>query len=90
VNAYLLIPRSSAPGGDTDVACAESDVAEMEFSLAVNPRTKDRETGERREEVRYRYEPLLAADEIVADGVDLVITLDDGRRLRYQPCEEDD
>jgi hypothetical protein len=45
---------------------------------------------EPREEVRHRYEPLLAADGIMADGVDLVITLDDGRTLRYQPCEEDD
>ena len=38
---------------------------------------------EPREEVRHRYEPLLDAEEIVADGADLVITLDDGRTLRY-------
>jgi hypothetical protein len=40
-------------------------------------------------ELRRRYEPLLTADEIVADGDTLVITLEDGRTVRYQPCEED-
>jgi hypothetical protein len=45
---------------------------------------------EPRQELRHRYEPLLEADEILADGADLVITLDDGRTLRYQPCEEDE
>jgi len=39
--------------------------------------------------LRHRYEPVLAADEVVAEGADLVITFDDGRSLRYQPCEEE-